>query len=138
MKTTFQCHTINPSQHKHPWELPSHGQTNNWCQKQPKRIYSLECLVIFLLFKEIHFLAISHLWPFYINWTLVVWHNSILVFILQIWHEIYVQEELQIIQTSSTGFLWSHMFWIEEVDFHLLVCIPWVGDDSTCPIFIWH
>jgi hypothetical protein len=33
-----------------------------------QQVYSLECLVFFL-FEGIHFLALSHLWPFYIIWT---------------------------------------------------------------------
>jgi hypothetical protein len=107
----------------------------------PRGFYSLECLVIFLFcFKEIHFLAISHLWPFlYINWTLVVWHNSIFVLLLQIWHEIYVQEELQIIQTSSNRFLvisyvelkkWTFTYWFA---FPGLVMIPHAITTSSQP-----
>lgn len=36
-----------------------------------QQVYSLEFLVFFL-FEGIHFLALSHLWPFYIVWTSAV------------------------------------------------------------------
>jgi len=52
-----------------------------------QQVYSLEFLVFFL-FEGIHFLALSHLWPFYIVWTSAVWHNSIFFSSLQIWDDI--------------------------------------------------
>jgi hypothetical protein len=51
------------------------------------------------LFEGIHFLALSHLWPFYIIWTSSFWHSCFL-FLLYRFGMISAQEELKRIQTS--------------------------------------